>query len=84
MSNRVTEAQGEKIVRWAKQLASGKVTLMFDCEPSGVDGAKEALCYFAQQQLSVRLAWSPTMYGGAFAWKQPELLTQADVEIICQ
>lgn len=82
MSNRMTDAQGEKITRWANQLASGRVTLMFDGEPSGVDGAKEALWYFSQQQLHVRLAWSPAMDGGAYAGKQPELLTRADVEVV--
>jgi hypothetical protein len=82
MSNRMTEAQGEKISQWARQLAAGKVTLMFDCEPSGIDGAKEALWYFAQQQLDVRLAWSPSMYGGRFSGKQPESLSRADVEVL--
>jgi hypothetical protein len=55
---------------------------MFDCEQSGSDGAKEALWYFAQQQLEVRLAWSPTMHDGDFAGKQPESLTRADVEAL--
>jgi len=49
MFNRMTEAQGEKITRWARQLVCGRVTLMFDCEQTGSDGAKEALWYFAQQ-----------------------------------
>jgi hypothetical protein len=80
MSNRMTEAQGEKVTRWARHIGSGRVTLMFDCEANGVEGAKETLWYFAQQQLDVRLAWSPTMYGGAFAGKQPEAVTREDVE----
>ncbi len=80
MSNRMTEAQGQKITRWAKQLASGRVTLLFDCQSSGSEGAKEALWFFAQQQLDVRLAWSPTMHGGGFADMQPELLTRASLE----
>ncbi len=78
MSNRMTEMQGDKVALWAKQLASGKVTLMFDCEPSGIDGAKEALWFFAQRQLDVRLAWTPWMHGGKFAGKQPESLTAAE------
>lgn len=82
MSNRMTEAQGEKIARWARQLSHGKIVLMFDCEPTGVEGAKEALWYFAQQQLDVCLAWSPAMYGGQFAGTQPESLTRADVETL--
>lgn len=75
MSNRMTEMQGDKIARWARQLAGGRVSLMFDCEPSGIDGAKEALWFFAQRQLNVRLAWTPWMHAGAFVGRQPESLT---------
>ena len=82
MSNRMTEAQGTKIARWAQQMGSGRVTLMFDCEPSGVEGAKEAMWLFAQQKLDVRVAWTPTMHGGAFSGKQPESLTKADWETL--
>ncbi len=57
-------------------------TLAVDCEPSGVEGAKEALWYFAEQQLDVRLAWSPAMHDGNFAGKQPESITRADVEML--
>jgi hypothetical protein len=78
MSNRMTEMQGDKVAMWAKQLANGRVTLMFDCEPSGIDGAKEALWFFAQRQLDVRLAWTPWMHGGKFAGKQPENLTTTE------
>ena len=80
MSNRITEAQGEKIARWARQISSGRVTLMFDCDAGGVEGAKEALWRFAEQRLEVRLAWAPSMHEGAYAGKQPETLTREDVE----
>lgn len=80
MSNRMTEMQGEKIATWAKQLAGGRVTLMFDCEESGIDGAKDALWFFAQRQLDVRLAWTPWMHSGAFAGRQPESLTREEWE----
>lgn len=78
ISNRMTEMQGDKIATWAKQLGNGRVTLMFDCEPSGIDGAKEALWFFAQRMLDVRLVWTPWMHGGKFAGKQPEFLTTAE------
>jgi len=84
MSNRMTEAQGEKITRWARQLAAGRVTLMFDCEPSGTEGAKEALWYFAERRLDVRLAWSPAMYGGEFNGRQPESLNRVAVDKLMQ
>lgn len=75
MSNRMTEKQGDKVAQWARQLANGRVTLMFDCEPSGIDGTKEALWFFAQRQLDVRLAWAPSMHSGRYVSKQPETLT---------
>jgi hypothetical protein len=49
-----------------------------------VEGAKEALWYFAQQRLGVRLAWSSTMHGGEFSGKQPELLARANVDVLLQ
>jgi DNA-directed RNA polymerase subunit K/omega len=39
----VTEEQVTNVARRAKQLADGKMTLLFDCEQTGDDGAKEAL-----------------------------------------
>jgi 5S rRNA maturation endonuclease (ribonuclease M5) len=80
MSNRITEAQVEKIARWARKLADGRVTLMLDCEQTGSDGAKEALWEFAERQLDVRLAWSPKMHGGTFAERQPESLTRKEFD----
>ena len=78
MSNRVTNEQGETIAKWSKQFADGRVTLMFDCEASGVEGAKEALWFFAQRELDARLAWTPAMYGGQFAGRQPETITSEE------
>lgn len=78
MSNRMTEMQIEKVARWATQLAAGKVVLMFDCEQTGSDGAKEGLWEFAQRQLDVRLAWTPSMYGGEFAGRQPETMNHEE------
>lgn len=77
MSNRMTDAQGEKVAAWAKQMANGRVNIMFDCEPSGVEGAKEALWFFAERQLEVRLLWSPAMHGGKSQGWQPESLNSA-------
>lgn len=79
MSNRMTDAQGEKVATWAKQMAGSRVNIMFDCEATGVEGAKEALWFFAQRQLQVRLLWSPDMYEGKFQGWQPESLTQASM-----
>jgi DNA primase len=77
-SNRITAKQVEKIAYWAKRLAEGKVSLMFDCEATGDDGAKEALWLLAQRGLDVRLAWSQAMHGGKFAGRQPESITREE------
>lgn len=79
LSNRMTDAQGEKIVRFAKQLGVSRVNLMFDCEATGTEGAKDALWFFAERQLDVRLVWSPMMHGGAFRDKQPESLGREEL-----
>lgn len=73
-SNRITREQVAKVVRWAKQLAGDKVSLMFDCEGAGDEGAKETLWLLAQlaPDLDVRLAWSQSMYDGTFRGRQPE------------
>ena len=49
------ETQGDKIVRFAKQLGINGVNLIFDCKASGVDGAKVALWFFAERQFHMRL-----------------------------
>jgi hypothetical protein len=72
LSNRITEAQVDKLARWSQQLASGKVTLLFDCESTGDDGAREALWLLAQRGLDTRLGWSQAMHGGVFKGRQPE------------
>jgi hypothetical protein len=82
MSNRMTEPQGEKIVRFAKQLGISRVNLMFDCEASGVDGTKEALWFFAEHQLDVRLVWSPTMHESEYAGRQPESLSPSEIDAL--
>jgi len=74
-SNRITIEQTDKIAHWMRRLAAGRVSLMFDCEETGDEGAKEALWLLAERGLDVRLAWSRAMHGGRFAGRQPESLT---------
>lgn len=78
LSNRITASQVEKITRWSRQLASGKVTLLFDCEQTGDDGAREALWLLAQRGLNTRLGCTQAMHGGAFIGRQPENLTRGE------
>src|SRR4029077_7504767 len=75
MSNKITEQQTTKIERFAKLLAGGKVTVLFDADEAGDEGAKETLWRLAERQLDVRLGWSKAMHGGKFTGRQPENIT---------
>jgi hypothetical protein len=76
-SNMMTDARVKKVVRWAKDLAGGLVTLMLDCDPEGENGIKQALWQVAQY-CRVRLAWSSEMFGWRFKGRQPEVLARDD------
>ena len=80
MSNKITDEQLAKVERFAKTLAGGKVTLLFDADEAGDNGAKETLWRFAERGLDLRLAWNRAMHGGAFAGRQPESLTREEWE----
>ena len=80
MSNKITEQQVSKIERFAKNLSGGKVTLLFDNDDAGDDGAKESLWLLGQRGLDVRLGWSRAMHGGKLAGRQPENLTAEEWE----
>ncbi len=82
MSNCMTDEQGEKIIRFARQLGVNRVNLMFDCDDAGTAGAKEALWFFAEQQVEVRLIWSSTMHNGDHSQRQPELLSSSELEFL--
>jgi DNA primase len=76
MSNRITVEQVDKIERWLRQLADGRVSLLFDADGPGMDGAKEALWLLAEHGLQVRIGWPRNLHTGGFAGSQPENLTR--------
>ncbi len=78
MSNKITEHQVTKVERFARSLAGGRVTLLFDADDAGDDGAKESLWLLAERGLDARLGWARMMHGGRFARRQPESLTLAE------
>lgn len=84
MSNKITDGQIAKVERWAKQLASGKITILFDADDAGDEGAKEAAWQFLQRGLDVRLGWSQEMYAGTFKGRQPEGIKQDEWERVIQ
>lgn len=82
-SNKATDEQVEKIARFARRLAAGRVILMPDNDAEGEEGFKELLWRLNQcERVTVRLAWSSAMFGGAFAGRQPESLSFAEWNVI--
>ena len=82
-SNMMTDAQVKKIVRWAKELAGGLVTLMLDCDSEGENGMRQGLWQITQH-CRVRLAWSSEMFGGRFKGRQPESLGSDEWMMVSQ
>jgi hypothetical protein len=80
-SNAVTDAQVQKIARFAHAFADGAVTLMLDCDEEGRNGSGHALTNLAER-CRVRLAWSAEMFGGQFRGRQPESLDFGEWEMI--
>ena len=74
MSNRITGQQVKKIVRWARRLAGGKISVMFDNDEGGQEGARQAV-WELSQHVPVQTAWSVEMFDGRFADRQPESLS---------
>mgnify|MGYP002624189608 CR=1 FL=1 len=75
MSNEVSDEQITKIVRWARGIARGKISLMLDNDDRGRDGAKATLWKLAQQT-SVTVA--------NYQADQPEHLSCAELEAALQ
>ena len=73
-SNRMSDEQAAKIVRFANELSQGRVRAMFDCDAEGDEGAKDAAWKLLQAGLDVRPLWSRSMHGSKFAGRQPESL----------
>ncbi len=77
-SNRATDEQIAKIVRFARDAAQSRIVLLPDCDKQGEEGFQELLWKLNEAQLSVRLGWSSAMLGGAFAGRQPEQISDDD------
>ena len=73
-----------KVERFAKTLAGGKVSILFDADEAGDEGAKEAHWLLAQRGLDIRIGWSRAMHGGKFAGRQPENITADECELLMQ
>jgi DNA primase len=77
-TNRITEGQIQKLVRWSHDLAGGKITLMLDNDPEGFEGSLDSLKKLSAHA-HVRTVWTPDCFGGKFRGNQPEDLERSDL-----
>ncbi len=82
-SNKATDEQIEKLSRFARKTANGRIVLLPDNDPEGEEGFKELLWRLSQRDgIKVKLGWSSAMFGGAFAGREPESLTFEECDVI--
>jgi 5S rRNA maturation endonuclease (ribonuclease M5) len=74
-SNKATDEQVQKIVRYAKRAAAGRVMLLPDTDDEGESGFRDLAWRLLEEGITVRLGWSRAMFGGKFADRQPEQLS---------
>src|SRR5712691_2964530 len=82
-SNKATDEQIEKLARFARKTACGRIVLLPDNDAEGEVGFKELLWRLSQcDGVKVKLGWSNSMFGGVFTGRQPESLTFEECEVI--
>jgi hypothetical protein len=78
MSNKLTDEQGERLARYAQQYGGGRVGVMHDADGPGDDGAKESLWRMHELGVNAYLVWSRRKFGGKYADRQPECVTEEE------
>ncbi|QDU10881.1 toprim domain-containing protein [Gimesia aquarii] len=76
-SNTITETQADKLATLANQIPGGHVSVMFDLDQEGENGAKQTVLELAKR-CCVRLAWTANHAKGNFKGRQPESVTSED------
>jgi len=73
-SNTLTGDQANKLAFLANEIGGGTVSVMFDLDREGENGAKQAILELATL-CRVRYAWTSELAGGLFNGRQPESVT---------
>lgn len=81
-SNKATDTQVEKLVRFAKHAGNNRIVLLPDCDDEGEAGFKTLIWKLAERRIDVRLACTSTMFDGKFRGQQPEDFSDDDWELI--
>ena len=76
-SNTITETQADKLATLANNTPGGHISVMFDLDKEGENGAKQTVLELAKR-CRVRLAWSIDLVDGQFKGRQPESVTAED------
>tara|TARA_R110002111_G_scaffold164386_3_gene230555 strand:- start:9528 stop:10748 length:1221 start_codon:yes stop_codon:yes gene_type:complete len=76
-SNTVTETQVDKLATLANSIPGGHVSVMFDLDREGENGAKQTVLELAKR-CCVRLGWTAKAAEGKFKGRQPESVTVED------
>lgn len=73
-SNTITTEQADRLTALAREFGGDTVSIMFDLDREGENGAKQAIVMLAER-CRVRLAWTTKLSDGKFVGRQPESLT---------
>lgn len=73
-SNKATQTQLEKLIRFARQAGDGQIVLLPDCDEEGEKAFRELL-WKLTEHVDVRLGCTSTAFDGQFAGRQPESYT---------
>lgn len=76
-SNTITDTQVDKLATLANEIPSGHVSVMYDLDQEGQNGAKQTVLELVKR-CRVRLAWSNDLADGRFKGRQPESVTPED------
>lgn len=73
-----TDTQVATLIRYARNAGGNRIILMPDCDEEGETAFKELLWQLAEASVDVKLGMSSRMYGGKFAGRQPEELSDEE------
>ncbi len=76
-SNTITETQADKLASLAKEFGEETVSVMFDLDREGENGARQAILALSER-CRVRNLWTSGMQEGEYCGRQPESLTREE------
>lgn len=81
-SNKATDHQVDKLVRFAKKAGGNRALLLPDCDEEGESGFKELLWRLCEAGVQTRLGFTSNTHDGMMRGRQPEDLTNEEWEAI--